>query len=199
MNPTSANPLIINGIIAMWRGRSAVRIIGCLAVTAFFTTVLMLAQGCSGQKSQIAEEPPREELPGVGTLDDYLASEDQYSASVQLPEVGTLDQYLANQDQYSYVTYGPYGLFVLDPFLFPPYWYPVPIYYLRHHHHYPWPASPVAGTSLRLGSPSTVAARTALTAPAGVSPGIIFGTEPAGAMRGSVGFSYGHMGIGGHR
>ena len=162
----------------MLRGRSLAQIIGCIAATAAFTTVLMLAQGCSGQKSQIAED----------------------AQSEQLPEVGTLDDYLAGQDQYEYVAYGPYDQFMFDPFLFPPYWYPVPIYYLHwHHHHLPRPASPLVGEPLRPGGPAMVAVRTAPTTPVGVSSAVTSSTRP-GALRGSAGFGvgYSHMGIGGH-
>jgi hypothetical protein len=151
--------------------------IGCVAATAAFATVLMLAQGCSGQKTQIAEDAQSEQLPEVGTLDDYIAS----------------------QDQYAYVAYGPYDLFMFDPFLFPPYWYPVPVYYLHwHHHHHPGPASAGVGEPLRRGEPPTVATRMAPTTPLGVPPKRTFGSVPGGAMRGSAGFSYGHIGNGAH-
>jgi hypothetical protein len=160
----------------MLPGRLA-QITGCIAATAAFTTVLMLAQGCSGQKSQIAED----------------------AQSEQLPEVGTLDEYIASQDQYAYAAYGPYDQFMFDPFLFPPYWYPIPIYYLhRHHHHHPRPASPVVGEPVRPGNPPTVAVRTAPTTPLEVPPERTFGSVPSGAMRESAGFRYGHMGVGGH-
>jgi hypothetical protein len=146
-----------------------------IAVAAALSTVVMVAQGCSRQKSQSAEDLQAEQLPEVGTLNDYLASEDA--------------------DQYTYVAYGPYDPLMFDPSSFPPYWYPAPVYYLHTHHHYAWPSSPVVAGPLREGGTS---ARTPTT-PIAVSPVDAFGGGPGGAIRGSAGFGYGHTSGGGHR
>ncbi len=153
--------------------------IGSIAAAALLTIFVMVAQGCSTNKTQAAEEAQAEQLPEVGTLDDYLAREDS--------------------DQYAYVAYGQYDPFMFDPLLFPPYWYAVPVYYVYRHHRYPWPPSSLVGRELRAGSIPTAAARTAATTPAGISSVKAFGGGPGGAVREPAGFGYAHMGGGGHR
>jgi len=154
------------------------QILGCFAASAVFATLLMFGQGCSARKSQIAQEPQSQQLPEVGTLDDYLASQDQYICAVG---------------------YGACDQFAFDPLLLPPYWYPVPIYYPhRHHRPHSRTTSPVAGEPIRPGGAPAVAVRTAPTAPMGVPPEKTFGSG-LGAVRGSEGFGYSHTGGIGHR
>jgi hypothetical protein len=158
--------------------RTLAQILGCLAASAVFATLLMFGQGCSARKSQIAQEPQSQQLPEVGTLDDYLASQDKYICAAP---------------------YGAYDQFTFDPLLLPPYWYPVPIYYL-HRHHRPDSRTtlPVAREPIRLGGALAGAVRTAPTAPMEVPPEKTFGSR-LGAVRGSEGFGYSHTGGIGHR
>lgn len=162
----------------MLRDRSFTLVTGRIAAAVAFAAVVIVAQACSAQKSQIAEDTQAENLPEVGTLDDYLASGDA--------------------DQYAYLAYGAYDAVMFDPFWFAPYWYPVPIYFLPgQHHHAPLAPRAVSGP-LRGGGSRTVAGA-APTAPADISHTGGFGRGSGEGMLGFAGFGDGHMGGGGRR
>ena len=68
----------------------------------------MVAPGCSRQQSQSTPEAQSQNVPAVGSLDDYLAQ---------------------SSNSYMYASYCSYDPFMIDPFWFAPYWYPAPVHY----------------------------------------------------------------------
>jgi hypothetical protein len=70
----------------------------------------MVTAGCSAQQKNSTPEAQPENLPTVGSLDEYLAQN-------------------RNDNPYIYASYAPVDPFMIDPFLFAPYWYSVPVYY----------------------------------------------------------------------
>jgi hypothetical protein len=104
-------------------------------VAALFVLVAMVTAGCSAQQKNSTPEAQPENLPTVGSLDEYLAQN-------------------RNDNPYIYAPYAPVDPFMIDPFLFAPYWYSVPVYYFpvgQHRHHEPMGIAGFGGGMSRLG------------------------------------------------
>jgi hypothetical protein len=150
-----------------WYRKLAQRLCGWLAAAVFFG-VAIIAPGCSTQQNRFTPEGQSQNLPAVGSVQDYLAQ---------------------GRNDYPYI-YSPYGAcdpFMIDPFCFAPTWYFVPVYYFHgeeHRHNHP----PISGGA---GSP---AAREMHAAVAPAAPNETSGAEHFGGFDGMRGFGAGHMG-----
>lgn len=81
--------------------------------------MMMGAVGCSTRQNRSTSEAQIQNLPPVGSLDDYLAQS-------------------SNSYQYMYASYGLYDPFMSDPFWCAPYRYPVPVFPGEwHRQHFP--------------------------------------------------------------
>jgi hypothetical protein len=109
-----------NWITVMFRQRSFIQVLCSWVAAAVFIAVAVVAPGCSTQQNPHTAEAQSQNLPAVGSLEDYLAQG-------------------SNDYPYLYASYGPYDPFMFDPFWVAPYWYPVPVYYFhgRGHRHRP--------------------------------------------------------------
>lgn len=161
-----------NWATSMFRHRKLAQVLyGWLAAAVFFG-VAIIAPGCSTQQNRATPEEQSQNLPAVGSVEDYLAQ---------------------GKNDYPYM-YSPYGAcdpFMIEPFCYAPSWYLVPIYYFPErepgHHHPPMNAAariPPPAHEMNIG-----VAPAALNAPNGSTHFGGFG----GAMRG---FGAGHMGGG---
>jgi hypothetical protein len=141
-----------------------------LIAAAIFVAVALGAPGCSMQQNQTPLEAQSRDLPGVGSLDDYLAQR-------------------SNDYPYTYASYGTCDPFMIDPFSFAPCWYPGPIYYFPgggHRHH-----SPISAADD--GPP---AAREMHTAVVSAASGPPLGSPHLGGFSSGRGFGAGQMGGG---
>ena len=155
----------------MFRHQTLTEVLCSWVAAAIFVIVAVVAPGCSTQQHQRTPEAQSQNLPAVGSLDDYLAQ-------------GSKD------NPYRYASYGPYDPSMIDPFWFTSYWYPVPVYYFpgegaRHH-----PRISPAG-----GIPPP--AREMHTAVASAAPSEPMGSPHFGGFGGGMrGFSAAHTGGG---
>jgi hypothetical protein len=163
-----------NRAARMLRHRKLTKVLcGWIAAT-IFVIVAVVAPGCSTQQNQRTPEEQSQNLPPVGSLDDYLAQG-------------------SNNYPYRYASYGPYDPFMSDPFWLAPYWYPVPVYYFPSERHRHDPRISATG-----GIPPL--ARQMHTTVESAAPSALVGSPHFGRF-GSVGsgmrgFGAGHMGGG---
>ena len=149
-------------------------------VAAVAAIVMMGTTGCSTRQNQSTPDAQIQNLPPVGSLDDYLAQS-------------------SNSYPYTYASYGLYGPFMPDPFWCAPYWYPVPVFPGElHRHHFPL-ASAAAGmpppARTHHEQVGTISRNTAV---ASAERGTPMATASHFGGFGGVGGFSGHMG-GGHR
>jgi hypothetical protein len=153
----------------MFRNRKLTEVLCGWVAAAILVIVAVVALGCSTQQNQRTPEAQSQNLPAVGSLDDYLARG-------------------SNDYPYMYASYGPYDPFMIDQFWLAPDWYPVPFYYFPgegHRHHPPIRA---AG-----GIPTPAREMHAAVASAPRAP---MGYPHFGGFGGMRGFGAGHIGGG---
>jgi len=97
---------------SMFRHRKLLQVLDGWIAAAVFIAVAVVAPGCSTHQKPRTAEAQSQNLPAVGSLEDYLAQG-------------------SNDYPYLYASYGPYDPFMVDPFWVAPYWYPVPVYYFH--------------------------------------------------------------------
>jgi hypothetical protein len=155
----------------MFRHRKLAEVLCGWVAAAIFVIAAVVAPGCSTQQTQRTPEAQIQNLPAVGSLDDYLAQG-------------------SNDYPYRYASYGAYDPFMIDPFWLAPYWYFVPVYYFPgegHLHHPP----------IRAPGGIQPPAREMHTAVASAAPSAPIGSPHFGGFGGGMrGFGAAHIGSG---
>ena len=154
----------------MFQHRQRARLLSGWITATALVLVMMGAPGCSTNQNQSTPEAQVQNLPAVGSLDDYLAQ-----GSNGYPDM--------------YASYGLWSPFMADPFWCAPYWYPVPVFpgqWQRHHF-------PLASAGYGMPPPAqTHTAAASAERGTTMEPSSHFGGL-GGGMRG---FGGGHMGSG---